>query len=344
MPFRSQAQRRWMYSQEPEMARRWEKHTSGKLPERVGKMKHIIGKQAGTAPHPHEVRKEAEIASTESSSAEGTWNQMMRRGGVAAGQSPEPMHGKFFIGKLKLATPAGPVTAPSDRAGVRGKMEAVNGEGLVGKMALPTKQEASYLSAEDRFDARPEIRCGQCSHFTAPSHCDAIQGSVEQHGYCVLFRNKDFVAEKSLLVRPRQRIDIRNLEKGMSRFAQVTPQGSAPRQETPPMPDFQGIYFQPETQESKKREREQQETRRRSMAYRNKGRFGFHGEAMHLKPELRYETDEFLNNTITEPRPGNKKPKLIAPKLMGRLRPDGKMDTKGSKKKRKRVRLVVKRG
>lgn len=39
MPFKSKAQRRWMYSQKPEMARRWEKHTpkarKASLPERV---------------------------------------------------------------------------------------------------------------------------------------------------------------------------------------------------------------------------------------------------------------------------------------------------------------------
>jgi len=41
MPFKSDAQRRWMYANEPEMAKRWEEHTpKGKdLPERVGKKK-----------------------------------------------------------------------------------------------------------------------------------------------------------------------------------------------------------------------------------------------------------------------------------------------------------------
>lgn len=38
MPFKSQAQRRWMYANEPEMAKRWEKHTpkGKKLPEKKG--------------------------------------------------------------------------------------------------------------------------------------------------------------------------------------------------------------------------------------------------------------------------------------------------------------------
>ena len=36
MPFKSEAQRRWMYATHPKMAKKWEKHTSKKkLPEKV---------------------------------------------------------------------------------------------------------------------------------------------------------------------------------------------------------------------------------------------------------------------------------------------------------------------
>jgi len=39
MPFASQAQRRWMYANEPEMAKKWEKHTpkGKKLPKKKRK-------------------------------------------------------------------------------------------------------------------------------------------------------------------------------------------------------------------------------------------------------------------------------------------------------------------
>lgn len=39
MPFKSEKQRRWMYANHPEMAKRWQKHTpkNSKLPESVGK-------------------------------------------------------------------------------------------------------------------------------------------------------------------------------------------------------------------------------------------------------------------------------------------------------------------
>jgi hypothetical protein len=36
MPFKSQAQRAWMYSNNPDMAKEWEEHTpKGKLPKKV---------------------------------------------------------------------------------------------------------------------------------------------------------------------------------------------------------------------------------------------------------------------------------------------------------------------
>lgn len=45
MPFRSEAQRKWMYAKKPEMAARWQAETpKGKLPAYVGKKK---GKKRG---------------------------------------------------------------------------------------------------------------------------------------------------------------------------------------------------------------------------------------------------------------------------------------------------------
>ncbi len=51
MPFKSQAQRAFMYSQHPAMAKKWEAETpKGKLPEHVGKHgknihKHLAGQK-----------------------------------------------------------------------------------------------------------------------------------------------------------------------------------------------------------------------------------------------------------------------------------------------------------
>ncbi len=44
MPFKSQAQRGWMYANDPAMAKRWEKETpKGKLPEHVKKKRKGMG-------------------------------------------------------------------------------------------------------------------------------------------------------------------------------------------------------------------------------------------------------------------------------------------------------------
>lgn len=44
MPFKSQAQRKWMYANEPKMAKRWEEHTpkGKKLPEKVKESSFMI--------------------------------------------------------------------------------------------------------------------------------------------------------------------------------------------------------------------------------------------------------------------------------------------------------------
>jgi hypothetical protein len=37
MPFKSQAQQKWMYANHPEMAQEWQSHTKGTLPKKVKK-------------------------------------------------------------------------------------------------------------------------------------------------------------------------------------------------------------------------------------------------------------------------------------------------------------------
>jgi hypothetical protein len=45
VPFKSEAQRRWMHANHPEMAKRWEAETPDKtLPNKVEKVKDTIGK------------------------------------------------------------------------------------------------------------------------------------------------------------------------------------------------------------------------------------------------------------------------------------------------------------
>lgn len=65
--------------------------------------------------------------------------------------------------------------------------------------------------------------------------------------------------------------------------------GSAPRNETPALPDYQGLYFQPKSSDHRKREAAQVTNRRRADAKRVSGVFGFHGEGkVELNPVLKY--------------------------------------------------------
>lgn len=68
--------------------------------------------------------------------------------------------------------------------------------------------------------------------------------------------------------------------------------GSAPRPTTPPIPDYQELYFQPKTdvKEQRKREAQQRRTRMQADAKRLSGVFAFHGGAeVPLEPVLSYE-------------------------------------------------------
>lgn len=103
------------------------------------------------------------------------------------------------------------------------------------------------------------------------------------------------------------------------------------------MPDFQFIYHQPEDDERKKKEREAYEIRRRAMADKNKGKFGFHGEAP--EPQLRAEPSDYVPAThyggkrLKDEAP---KPRQIPPRLFAKMSskpPPGFKPVPDSKKK-----------
>lgn len=140
--------------------------------------------------------------------------------------------------------------------------------------------------------------------------------------------------------RVRKAIFIGDLRKNL--FIEHHPvHGAAPVWETPAMPDFQYIYHQPESDERRKREAEQAAIRRRAGALRNRGVFGFHGTALPLSPELRYDPDQTLSHPAqqTNPRLGNRKPSDIPPKLFIKRQEAGQTKTEsiyGKLKKKKR--------
>jgi hypothetical protein len=49
MPFKSQQQRKWMYANDPQMARQWQEHTpeDKKLPVKLNKSQKLKGKNNG---------------------------------------------------------------------------------------------------------------------------------------------------------------------------------------------------------------------------------------------------------------------------------------------------------
>lgn len=297
-----------------------------------------------------------------------------------ASRNPTPIQ---MTGHLKYATPAGPVKVPSDRAGLRGRMmHVVNGKDLVaklrhdpemenGRLSGPdtlryevatdkrvSPSEALYQSPEERTAGPKELRCRRCEHFERDGakhtgKCNALacpinprnRASVHANGYCMLFRAAEH-AVKSLLIRPLRSISTTTLSKKIPHVAQIP--GSAPRWETPPIPDYQEIYHQPESDSRKRLERQQADVRRRANAYRNKGVFGFHGTALASKPELRYEPDETLSNpSVQAPkRPGNREPVLTAPKLLARIsagtpKEESLYGSSGATRKKKKRRLVA---
>jgi len=133
----------------------------------------------------------------------------------------------------------------------------------------------------------------------------------------------------------------------------VAPQaGSAPRFHTPPIPDFQEIYCQPDDTAKQRKEREQGETRRRAEAERNRGKYGMHGSPIGLKPVLRWgETDMGASSVaIHEPERVTKRTPRKSPKLVARQQVESaakpnedKLDKKKSKrkKKKKQAKLVA---
>jgi hypothetical protein len=133
----------------------------------------------------------------------------------------------------------------------------------------------------------------------------------------------------------------------------------APRFDSPPMPDYQSIYYPPENALSHKREREQSENRRRRDAERARGKWGFHGKVIPDKPVIRWKLDReesedpFEHTGVKQEHKPRKSPKL---KARARLKAgvttyeDADVELPGEekrkrkrKKKKKRVRLTARK-
>ena len=113
--------------------------------------------------------------------------------------------------------------------------------------------------------------------------------------------------------------------------------GSAPRDETPAIPDFQGLFFQPETDERRQRNRNIELNRREAVAKRNAGRFGFHGlSSVQHEPAVRYEPNP-ENNPPGGKRISSRGPVVRADQATPRLAAGSALDPEkdGSRIKRR---------
>ena len=214
--------------------------------------------------------------------------------------------------------------------------------------------EALYVSGDDRRAGQASQRCFTCHAFKREGQrrqgkCSKLhptgkpvgRATVQANGYCSLYSPAATEAHKS--ASPRTIVPVERLRWGHARviqtrnvttlgvlakagmYAQVAPaHGSSPRWETPPIPDYADIYFQPESDKRNKLHRAHQENRRAANAQRNAGVYGFHGEANKLDRQLRYEPEESLSQPMDVVAPkrigaAGHKATLIAPKLAPRL-------------------------
>jgi len=156
-------------------------------------------------------------------------------------------------------------------------------------------------------------------------------------------------SEPTLIVKARS-ILTPNIQVGEAR--------GAPRFDTPPMPDYQGIYYPPEDSDAHKRERDQAMNRRQADAKRARGKWGFHGKVLSAKPAIKWEMDRTESDpAFKQPQDRETgKPLRVSPKLNARTREEkGKttyQDTElvgedkpksKRKKKKKRVRLTARK-
>ena len=196
--------------------------------------------------------------------------------------------------RLMLATPAGDVEAPRDRAGLVGKLTVINGEGGPRLAKLTARKRLYAAMMAVKSEASP-----------------ALIVPVDR----LRFRGRaTLVKGFGTLGELRKKLPYSGLP------LTAPTDGSAPRWEHQPIPDFADIYFQPESDARNKLAREQQSNRRRADARRNVGIYSFHGEANQGVPELRYEPDQTLGDPAVHGKPSKRqRTALVVPRRLDRL-------------------------
>ena|GEM_PF-736355 len=262
MPFKSKAQRRWMYANDPEMAREWESHTKGKkLPERV----------KGKAMH---------------GAASGPWKP-------SAPKVPTPKH-------TRVARPAPPAQPAKPLVAFASSERMINEMHSKARAKSKPMSAGGFTRAEAQRVADLMGLDFEREGFTLDAFREGLNVELE-HGDVTHKRAiaTGKIARAHLRERPDYYAKLRKLERspmvGKARASMYQGAGASPAPRDP-IPDYADIYWQPEGDDNRVRERVANENRRASVSARNKGKFGFHGGA-DVEPALRYDPDDFARVT-----------------------------------------------
>lgn len=295
MPFKSQAQRKWMHANEPAMAREWEKKTpkGAVLPERKQKRKkkpkkgmkaHILAvDENGKLLDPSSVKKAMHDGPLPIMKAEDCAcdEKLPLIGKADESLETVPLELKAILSRLPLEVQATELGGAGS-TDFRPTMHAANYE-----------QPSRHAGTCAGCDHKRWIFVGQSTALT----CSALQGdpAVAPTAHCDLWSGSDHLDRS-------QKMTLRKAPNGAG---PTFPYGEQS------MPDYQMIYsIRPKTRKAERKLRDEQDNRRRASAMRN-GRVSFHGEP--LKPVLRHDRKLWPEHIIKIPQKGQTRPTVQGP-------------------------------
>lgn len=228
-----------------------------------------------------------------------------------------------------------------------------NGKVLTVPINLVTPHAAVFQA-----DIRPDrvLHCGNCGAYSGNARtgkCSRLVQITGKAGLPVHFFNTCTIhrpiragtpvegGPKGPLdsARPRPVLILVRKALGNGPVPTVAPiAGSAPRDRTPALPDYQEIYYQPKDDARRKLEAQQQAVRRAGNRERNRATYGFHGSPgtnLSLEPVLRYESDIVHDDSKRaiygeEALIGQRGPQVEAPEFADRMDAGSPYDEDGS--------------
>ncbi len=356
MPFESEAQRAWMYSNEPEMAKRWEKKTKGDLPERVGRMTQKAYFHAFYTAKPDQkamlyaamfvanrrskddLAEEGFTAKSIESIADILRQPLQKAGPLATLQKGCGCpHEDKLIGKCTHGGSM-PMTGKADHM-----LDEVPWAVKALMSQLPLEIQATELGGAGSTDIRPSMdqmnyenparnpgECATCAHTLEMDGvlvCTALAGdpAVGPRARCDLWAGTTHKSQDHLITLRRKLkksggVSISRNAEGLYNMTNAEPKdGNVRSYQEQTMPDYQYVYGNDITFQSRQ-EREASIRRRLSMSFKHTAKYGFHGSPP--EPTLRFEKDETVQWAPRRPKKvGTKGPMVVGPIIDDRERP-----------------------